>query len=174
MNQFPDLVNTKDLQYLALCDAGAQLFATCGKRQYMSIVLDEDGRVTGMGYNGSAPGTPHCKDGACPRWGHDSAPGSSYDNCISIHAEQNALMYSGRRHTIYVNGQPCMTCAKLISGSGVVRVVGIADPSYAMSDDINDLLRVSGLHVALAELETFRSFAEGFSKIKVLGAVAQG
>lgn len=54
---------------------------------------------------------------------YDSGPG----RCISVHAEQNALLYSSRTDvegaTIYVTGRPCPTCARLISGSGIIRVV---------------------------------------------------
>jgi dCMP deaminase len=145
------MISEKDLKYLALCDVGARLFSTCAKRQYMAIVLDDFGRVSGMGYNGSAPGQPHCKDGACPRYQVGSVPGSDYDNCIAIHAEQNALMFSGLRATIYVNGTPCSTCAKLMAGSGIKRLVGIADASYPMAEGVLLMLRASGVEVLMAE-----------------------
>ena len=141
----------KDLKYLAMCEFGAGLFSTCAKRQYMAIVLDEFGRVSGMGYNGAPSGHAHCTDGACPRMQEQSKSGSSYDNCISIHAEQNAIMYSGGRHTIYVNGQPCSTCAKLIAGAGFKRVVCIFDDSYIGAQQTIDMLRSFGIEVCTAE-----------------------
>lgn len=142
------VLTVKDLKWVQMCLFGAQLFSTCAKRQYMSIILDSEGRVTGVGYNGSAPGQPHCVDGACPRMQEGSASGSSYDNCISIHAEQNALLHStGERYTLYVGGVPCYTCAKFVAGSGVKRVVAIWDPSYSMWKDVENLLTSSGVEV---------------------------
>lgn len=156
-------VTSKDLKYLALCMYGAQQFSTCSKRQYMAIVLDENGRLTGMGYNGSPPGQPHCVDGHCPRLQENSVSGSSYDNCISVHAEQNAIIYSGNRHTLYINGTPCSTCAKLIAGAGFTRLVGIEDPSYIAGEESLAMLRVSGIEVCLATVDEVLACASGVS-----------
>lgn len=57
-------------------------------------------------------------------------------NCIAIHAEANALLhsdYSDRRDgrgTIFVNGTPCYSCAKLIANSYLERIVCISDSTY--------------------------------------------
>lgn len=124
----------KDHKYLEFCDYGAQLFSTCAKRQYFAVVLDVSGRVVGTGYNGAPSGATHCTDGGCPRLGDQSASGSLYDNCVSNHAEANALMYSDftarQGGTIVVNGTPCWGCAKLIAGSGLKRLVCLYDPTY--------------------------------------------
>lgn len=117
----------RDEKFLAWCVDGAHIFSTCARRQFMAIVVDAHGRVIGTGYNGSPSGMAHC-DQACPHL--SDPPGlSSVDaaNCIAIHAEANALMYSDHTErqggTLYVNGLPCADCAKLIAGSGVARVV---------------------------------------------------
>lgn len=66
----------------------------------------------------------------------ECAPGTAYDNCISFHAEVNALLYSDRsRHeggTIYVTRQPCDWCFKLLRASGLSEAIwacgfGLAD-----------------------------------------------
>ena len=118
----------KDEKYMRWCIEGAKVFSTCSKRQYMSIIIDEMGRISGTGYNGSPPGMIHCSDGGCPRAYETDTP-INYDNCISIHAEENALLYSDpyRRHTMYVNGVPCYSCAKKIAGSGLKRLVYLDD-----------------------------------------------
>jgi dCMP deaminase len=50
-----------------------------------------------------------------------------YDACPSIHAEANALMYVDRSRieggTMYITDVACLQCAKLVSNSGVDRVV---------------------------------------------------
>lgn len=125
----------KDHKYLALCEHGAQLFSTCAKRQYFAVVLDQTGRIVGTGYNGAPSGAVHCVDGGCPRLGDASPSGTTYDNCVSNHAEANALMYSDftarQGGTIVVNGTPCWGCAKLIAGSGLARLVCFYDHTYA-------------------------------------------
>jgi len=123
-----------EIKWLESCDLLAPKFSTCSKRQYFSVVLAPNKRVAGVGYNGSPPGMAHCTDGACPRAQEGSAPGSSYDNCISQHAEQGALLWSDpalrQGGTLIVNGPPCMGCAKLIASSGVSRLVHYTDASY--------------------------------------------
>lgn len=57
----------------------------------------------------------------------EAAVGSAYDNCISFHAEVNALLYSDRsRHeggTIYITRRPCNWCTKLLCASGLALAV---------------------------------------------------
>jgi dCMP deaminase len=124
----------RDWKYLRWCMAGASIFSTCAKRQYMALVVSASGRTVGTGYNGSPPGLPHCTDGFCPRLEVSSASGLAYDNCVSNHAEENALMFSDwsarQGGTLYVNGTPCWGCAKKIAGSGLDRLVFIEDAAY--------------------------------------------
>jgi dCMP deaminase len=140
-----------DIKMMRWAMEGAAIFSTCAKRQYMAIITTADGRVVGSGYNGSPPGMPHCSEGHCPRLQADSQSGMSYSNCISVHAEANALMYSDHATraggTLYVNGQPCWDCGKLIAGSGLARVVIIKDPSYVDAERTNQFMRDAGISV---------------------------
>src|SRR5690606_38184517 len=100
------------------------------------IIADERSRIVGMGFNGGPSGWKHCNEGGCPRLQNDSAPGSNYDDCIACHAEQNAIINSiGDGETIYVNGPPCFTCAKMIVNTTCKRVVHLCDPSYVYESD---------------------------------------
>lgn len=146
----------KDYKWMRMCLTGAQTFSTCGKRKYFAIVLDEQGRVLSTGYNGGPTGMKHCEDGECPRLAENSPSGSSYDNCIAIHAEANALLfsdYSARRDgaVLYVNGPPCFSCAKLIANSGIRRVVYIPSDEYSDWPRIEDFLRKN--HVTTVSLD---------------------
>ena len=150
--------NTYDIQrheikWLSSCATLARTFSTCSKRQYYSVIVAPNKRVIGQGYNGSPPGYPHCNAGACPRSAANSPGGSSYDNCIANHAEANALLWSDPHHrigaTLIVNGSPCFGCAKLIASSGIVRVVGLSDASYAQQDFVLQFLRSNQLSVNL-------------------------
>lgn len=139
----------KDIKFLRFALSGAQIFSTCAKRQYMAIIVAPNGRVAGVGYNGSPPGIGHCTDGACPRNAEGSESGSDYGNCIAIHAEENAIVWSDRTMrdggTLYVGGTPCWQCGKSIAGSGIKRVVYVNDPSYADWPRVEGLLEQAGV-----------------------------
>ena len=107
--------------------------ADCTRRKVGAIIVNGD-RIVSTGYNGAPAGKPGClTSGACPRGQlsiFDVAPGSSYDtgkgSCIALHAEQNAILRAGldcRGATLYLTDEPCNGCARLIEGSGIVRVV---------------------------------------------------
>lgn len=97
------------------------------------MIVDADHRVIATGYNGAPAGQPGCLAGACPRGlltydevrehaSYDEGPG----RCISIHAEANALLYaraSCKGATAYITDKPCPTCAKLLTGAGIERIV---------------------------------------------------
>ncbi len=134
----------KDLKRLRWADHGAKIFSTCGKRQYMALIFDAEGHLIGEGYNGSPPGMPHCVDGFCPRFVND-APADrlgDYDNCVSTHAELNALIHSPRKpgSELVVNGSPCWGCAKAIASAQIHRLVCAVDESDHGWDRIKELL----------------------------------
>ena len=147
-------LNEKDRKHMQMCEAGAQLFSTCSRRQYFAIVTDTYGHVLGTGYNGAPSGAVHCVDGGCPRAEQDPAHGTSYDNCIAIHAEANALLHSdwsirSAGGTLYVNGPPCYSCAKLIANSGIKRLVYASDPTYKVWPQVKKELKSWGVSTIL-------------------------
>lgn len=140
----------KDYQYMDMCLSIAKIFSTCGKRQYGAVLVDENGHVVGIGYNGGPSGFIHCKDGGCPRLQQNSPNGSNYDNCIAVHAEANALLhsdYSSKPTKIYVNGPPCFSCAKLIANSTVNHVYFVEDISYKEWNSVHEFLNKAGVEV---------------------------
>lgn len=139
---------------MSLCVQISEIFSTCAKRKYAALLLDEYGHVVGMGYNGGPKGIQHCDDGGCPRLKDNSPNGTSYDNCIAIHAEANALLhsdYSSRPKTLYVNGPPCFSCAKLIANSTIEKVVCKRDLNYLDWNNVKAFLQMSD--VTVLELE---------------------
>lgn len=135
---------------MKLCLDIANNFSTCGKKKYGALLLDEKNHVVGMGYNGGPSKFKHCEDGGCPRLKENSPSGSSYDNCIAVHAEQNALLhsdYSSDPKKIYVNGPPCFTCAKLIANSTIEFVYYKIDPNYKDWDNVRSFLLKAGIEV---------------------------
>lgn len=143
------MLKNKDIQYMRACFSFAEIFSTCSKRQYAAIVVDENNYIVGIGYNGGPSGMAHCNDGGCPRKTENSLNGASYDNCIAIHAEQNALLhcdYSSAPKKIYVNGPPCFTCAKLIANSTIKNVYYVDDSNYQQWEKINNFLLQCGVN----------------------------
>lgn len=137
--------------WIEICEFSAQKLSTCGKRQYMSVILDKRGRVVSMGYNGGPSGMPHCKDGYCPRFQKNTPSGQSYDDCISVHAEENALIMADPARMaggiLIVNGHPCFGCAKKIANSGVEVVAFVRDKSYAGWDKTEEFLLKSNIRL---------------------------
>lgn len=101
------------------------LRSDCTRSQVGAVLLDSGNRVVATGYNGAPAGQPGCA--TCPRAQSKSAPGSSYENCVAVHAEANCLLYAGRERsvggTLYITREPCHECARLIAAAGVARVV---------------------------------------------------
>lgn len=128
-------LTSKDKKWLRLVAYGAQDFSTCSKGKYMAAIVAPGGNLLGTGYNGGPKDTKHCVDGGCPRAINNVPSGTPYDFgaglCIAIHAEQNAIIHTSWESrigaTLYVNGTPCVMCARLISNSGITRVVHLED-----------------------------------------------
>ena len=137
----------KHVQFMQMCIAGANIFSTCSKRQYMAIITDYNNHVMGLGYNGVPKDFKHCNEGGCPRAIEGSPSGSNYDNCYAIHAEANAFLHSDydKARRLYVNGTPCFSCAKLIANSGVVEVYYIRDEQYKQWPETEEFLSNAGI-----------------------------
>lgn len=117
-----------DETWLAVVDAVAKR-SRCTRAQMGAAIVSRDQHIVATGYNGPAASWP--ESGECINW-CDRAKGTApldnmYDACPAIHAEANALLYVDRSlsegGTIYISSPPCMQCAKLISNSGIARVV---------------------------------------------------
>jgi deoxycytidylate deaminase len=95
------------------------------ERDKVGAVVVKERRIRSTGYNGSPAGNPGCE--SCPRRTSGVDRNHSYDNCVAVHAEANALIYCNREDlvgaTMYVTREPCYACSKLIEGAGVEAVV---------------------------------------------------
>lgn len=96
--------------------------ATCAKLAVGCVLTDKHGRIIGSGYNGVPRGMVHCTDCACAG---AAAPAGS-DLCISVHAEQNALLNCRdpeQIETCYNTHAPCLRCAKMLLNTSCTRIV---------------------------------------------------
>ena len=126
-----------------------------------AVIVSAEQRIVATGYNGPAAEWP--EQGECINWcprARGEAPlDNMYDACPAIHAEANALLYVDRSKsaggTIYITAPPCMQCAKLISNSGLSKVVCRlrAVDLHRKPHDVLDYLRRCGIEVIVFEDE---------------------
>ncbi len=89
--------------------------STCVRRKVGCVLVSEENRVIGTGYNGVARGLDHCIDHPCP--GANASSGQDLDGCEAIHAEVNALINCSDPFEIryvFVTASPCISCTKLL------------------------------------------------------------
>jgi dCMP deaminase len=102
--------------------------SNCMKRKVAAVIV-RDKRIISTGYNGTPRGTTNCNEGGCPRCNNMAASGTSLDECLCSHGEENAIVqasYHGvslKDATIYSTFAPCLMCAKMIINSGIREVV---------------------------------------------------
>ena len=84
--------------------------STC-MRLNVGAVIVKDRRIVSIGYNGVAPGKPHCQGNECP--------GRVGGCTLTTHAEINAINYLpkgiGSNLDIYVTDSPCPNCYDAIA-----------------------------------------------------------
>lgn len=112
--------------------------STCNRAQVGCVIVRHN-RPISMGYNGSPPGFPHCKDIGCLEI--EGTVGCQ----LAVHAEQNAIAWAAR-HGISVEGawmyttlKPCRACANLILQAGISRVfyLHLYRDDHGLLDDIS-------------------------------------
>lgn len=136
----------KDTYYLNIAREVSKR-STCLKRHYGCVIVKDD-IIIATGYNGSPRGSENCCDrGSCKR--ADAERYSGYENCDSVHAEQNALIAASRDRllgsTVYLaceehvepnlvwsfhstweegeNPVPCPLCERMLRNAGVSKVI---------------------------------------------------
>jgi dCMP deaminase len=114
--------------FLGIAEAVSQR-SSCERAKVGAVLVDKHRRISGSGYNDAPQGKPGCEQ--CPRRTSEVLPDSQYSHgpgrCVAIHAEANAVLYCSwearQGATLYVTRAPCPECTKLLSGSGIRKVV---------------------------------------------------
>ena len=83
-----------DTYFISLCELSSQR-SNCIRRS-IGAVLVKNLRIISTGYNGAPFGAKNCFEGGCPRCYSDVKSGKNLEECICIHAEENALLEAGR------------------------------------------------------------------------------
>jgi dCMP deaminase len=88
------------------------------KTQVGAVLVDHLDRVVGTGYNGPPAGFPD----SLLSWGERNE--ALYNRIV--HAEMNAILYSGARYDhdskLYCTMSPCKDCIKLIAAAGIKKI----------------------------------------------------
>lgn len=111
--------------------------STCIRRQYGAVIVKND-TIVSTGYNGTARGLVNCCDlNECYREAHNIPHGQQYEKCKAVHAEANAIINASREEMCgailflagFENGErmknptPCEMCSRMITNSGICRVI---------------------------------------------------
>ncbi|MCK5547417.1 MAG: cytidine deaminase, partial [Thermoplasmata archaeon] len=100
--------------------------SNCPRGKFAALIIDEESNtLVASGYNGYLRGgAPLCGGEDCGRDAKGIESGKNIEiGCI--HAEMNALVncaretVSSQRKIMFVNGEPCVMCAKLIVQAGI-------------------------------------------------------
>ena len=120
----PNRLALKHSTFMAVAVAISKL-STCRRLQVGCVLLGDDGRVLGTGYNGALPGREHCDAETC-------GPGK---RCLRTrHAERSARDYSqGLVARCYVTHEPCVRCTQDLIARGCREVYYLV--GYEGADD---------------------------------------
>ncbi|CAD6890512.1 unnamed protein product [Tilletia laevis] len=145
-----------DHYFLSLCSL-ASLRSNCMKRR-VGAVLVRSNRVLSTGYNGTPRGMTNCNEGGCGRCNGGAPGGARLDECLCLHAEENALLECGRERggaegtVLYCNTCPCLRCAVKIVQTGVREVVYELD--YSMDARSRQIFEEAGVEFRKCILPT--------------------
>ncbi|KAJ3998521.1 cytidine deaminase-like protein [Lentinula boryana] len=114
-----------DMYFMTLASLASQR-SNCMKRR-VGAILVRDKRIVSTGYNGTPRGVRNCNEGGCLRCNSGSEAIGDNEECVCLHAEENALLEAGRdrigQGTLYCNTCPCLKCTVKIIQTGVDCVV---------------------------------------------------
>lgn len=132
MSNRPD----KDTYYIKIAESVLER-STCLRRRYGAVIVNND-EIVSTGYNGAPRGEKNCVDcGYCYREANNIPKGERYEACVSVHAEQNAIISASRKETLggtiyivgkekdnsYADGTPCLICSRMIKNAGIENVI---------------------------------------------------
>ena len=126
--------------------------ATCDRGRSGCVIVRGKHPLT-VGYVGSPPGMPHCDEVGHLMKKVTHEDGTESSHCMrTIHAEQNAILQAAKLgvalegSTLYCKMTPCRTCAMLIIGSGISKV--IAEKRYHRGEESEIMFQRAGVNLS--------------------------
>jgi len=143
----PDRLRPQWDTYFMTLASLASRRSNCMKRR-VGAILVRDKRIVATGYNGTPRHVRNCNEGGCQRCNSGGPSGEGLDECLCLHAEENALLEAGRERVglgsvLYCNTCPCLGCAIKIVQTGVKEVV--YHLSYKVDDRTEALFKEAGV-----------------------------
>ncbi|HUT24536.1 MAG TPA: deaminase [Sumerlaeia bacterium] len=138
---------TWDEYFMCIAEVAASR-ANCIKR-HIGAVITVDKQIVSTGYNGTPKGITNCYEGGCARCMSFADSGAKLDECICVHAEENAIVQAAcngigiKGGVLYTTYCPCSYCAKSIINAGIAEVV--YNEPYVMDAVTRDLFRQAGV-----------------------------
>lgn len=166
----------KHLRYWVSQTQELAKLSECVRNRFGCLIIDPEANcVLVNGYNGGPRGGKRlCGGETCLRDTCSIESGTQNDiGCT--HAEANAIVNSARlgisinNKWLFVNGEPCINCAKLIAQSGIARVIYIED-GYLSKAGISYLLenQIEVFPVSLEDQDSLRSVLQpAFKEVKI-------
>jgi len=135
------------------------LLGTCNRLRTSTLIIDEDGRIRGIGVNDSVAGTPSCDE-----VGHLLIDG----HCLRTnHGEENAIIHTEREYldgaTARIVATPCINCVKKLLEAGVARIEFVGSYSNALGrEHIEELCQQRGVPIVVKDIDWEGLFQETF------------
>ncbi|KAL7422171.1 Deoxycytidine monophosphate (dCMP) deaminase [Cryptotrichosporon argae] len=135
-----------DMYFMTLASLASRR-SNCMKRRVGALLIRSK-RILSTGYNGTPRGVRNCNEGGCARCNGSARGGEALNECLCLHAEENALLEAGKDRigddaVLYCNTCPCLRCSVKIVQCGVREVV--YNQSYSMDEASAAVLKEGGV-----------------------------
>lgn len=109
-------------------------------KQVGALLINSKNHIVSMGFNGSPPKMPHCKDRGCFKIERYEG-GCIHSHCIStVHAEINTLANfegSFNQELVMISTyEPCLSCVKTLMAFGIKKVFYLNEYIDKERDDL--------------------------------------
>lgn len=137
--------------------------ATCDRGR-TGCVIARDKHILVTGYVGSPPGLPHCDEVGHLMKTMIHEDGHRTQHCMrTIHGEVNAICQAAKLGisingaTLYCKLAPCATCAKMLIGAGIKKVV--CNYKYHAGEEAEAMFRKAGIEITFVhnEIEQYKN-----------------
>lgn len=142
----------KDIYYMQYARIASSRSDCCKRMVGAVVVSNERDRIIATGFNGVPSGIKNCNEGGCTRCNDATIPsGTKLDECICVHAEENALLHLAdsdigkQGATIYTTIFPCLYCTKSICQKDIKRIVFVGD--YPSDPRVVSLLKEKNIDI---------------------------
>jgi len=146
---------SKDEYYLQIAKSVGKRSICIEKRWGFGAIIVVNDAIVSTGYAGPARGVINCNEaGECARNILNLNHNETYENCPSVHAEENAIVNAARHGSRVLNGVmfavgvdkndnvrpclPCPRCKRLLINAGIKEVVTMEKNSNITKYNVMD------------------------------------